>query len=165
MWFSAPLRKSPFMPSMPTAARCCGKTSSANKPGASMEATDIVLAPQWQATSWLRVRWCSGSAGAYSESTRYLIPKLRRGLKEVQMDSSVSFEKDIVPIFRQFRDSMMWRLDLTSFEDVKANASMIYSQIEWSPGTQPGMPPPPYPPLTAPQVAFFKAWKDGGFPP
>ena len=42
------------------------------------------------------------------------------------MDSSVSFEKDIVPIFRQFRDSMTWRLDLTSFEDVKANASTIY---------------------------------------
>jgi hypothetical protein len=81
------------------------------------------------------------------------------------MDSSVSFEKDIVPIFRQFRDSMTWRLDLTSFEDVKANASTIYSQILWSPGTQPGMPPPPYPPLTAAQVALFKAWKDGGFPP
>ena len=81
------------------------------------------------------------------------------------MDSSVSFEKDIVPIFRQFRDSMTWRLDLTSFEDVKANASTIYSQIQWSPGTQPGMPPPPYPPLTAAQVALIKAWKDGGFPP
>src|ERR1039457_4520441 len=79
MWFSVPLRKSPFMPSMPTAARCCGKTSSANKPGASMEATDIVLAPQWQATSWLRVRSCSASAGAYSESTRYRIPKRLEG--------------------------------------------------------------------------------------
>ena len=78
-----PLRKSPFMRSMPTAARCCGKTSSANKPGASMEATDIVLAPQWQATSWLRVRSCSASAGAYSESTRYRIKKLRERLEGV----------------------------------------------------------------------------------
>ena len=51
------------------------------------------------------------------------------------MDKSVSFEKDIVPIFRQFRDSMMWRLDLTSFDDLKANASMIYNQILWTPGT------------------------------
>jgi len=47
-------------------------------------------------------------------------------LEEAKMDKSVSFEKDIVPIFRQFRDSMMWRLDLTSFDDLKANASMIY---------------------------------------
>jgi hypothetical protein len=83
------------------------------------------------------------------------------------MDSSVSFEKDIVPIFRQFRDSMMWRLDLTSFADVKANASMIYNQILWTPGTPvtpPNMPPPPYPPLTQDEIALFKAWTDGGFP-
>src|SRR5580704_15241987 len=56
-------------------------------------------------------------------------------LEEAKMDKSVSFEKDIVPIFRQFRDSMMWRLDLTSFDDLKANASMIYNQILWTPGT------------------------------
>jgi hypothetical protein len=55
-------------------------------------------------------------------------------LEEAKMDKSVSFEKDIVPIFRQFRDSMMWRLDLTSFDDLKANASMIYNQILWTPG-------------------------------
>jgi hypothetical protein len=86
------------------------------------------------------------------------------------MDKSVSFEKDIVPIFRQFRDSMMWRLDLTSFDDVKANASAIYGQIVWTPGTlptpptPPNMPPPPYPPLTQAQIALFKAWMDGDFP-
>ena len=88
-------------------------------------------------------------------------------LEEAKMDKSVSFEKDIVPIFRQFRDSMMWRLDLTSFDDLKANASMIYNQILWTPGTPvtpQNMPPPPYPPLTQAEIALFKAWMDGGFP-
>jgi hypothetical protein len=75
------------------------------------------------------------------------------------MDSSVSFEKDIVPIFRQFRGSMMWRFDLTRYEDVKANAAAIYGQIS----TQ-GMPPPPYPPLTPQQTSLFKAWMDSGYP-
>jgi hypothetical protein len=76
------------------------------------------------------------------------------------MGSSVSFEKDIAPIFRQFRGSMMWRFDLTKFEDVKANAAMIYSQIL----PNGGMPPPPFPALTAHQVALFKDWMEGGFP-
>ena len=80
------------------------------------------------------------------------------------MGESVSFEKDIAPVFRQFRGSMMWRFDLTKFEDVKANASMIYQQIAPSEGGV-GMPPPPYPPLTTQQVAMFKTWMDEGFPP
>lgn len=42
----------------------------------------------------------------------------------------VSFERDIAPLFRQFRASMMWRLDLTKYGDVKANAQMILSQIQ-----------------------------------
>jgi hypothetical protein len=79
------------------------------------------------------------------------------------MSVSVSFEKDIAPVFRQFRGSMMWRLDLTKFEDVKANAAMIYSQIVPNEGSV-GMPPPPYPPLTNEQVASFKSWMDEGFP-
>jgi len=75
------------------------------------------------------------------------------------MTSSVSFEKDIVPVFRQFRGPMMWRLDLTKYEDVKANASMIYGQI-----SSHSMPPGPFPPLTAGQIAMFRAWMDGGYP-
>jgi hypothetical protein len=74
------------------------------------------------------------------------------------MDSSVSFDKDILPIFRQFRGSMMWRFDLTKFEDVKANAAAIYSQI-----SSESMPPPPFPPLTKTQISQFKSWMDGGF--
>jgi hypothetical protein len=76
---------------------------------------------------------------------------------------AVSFEKDIAPLFRQFRSSMMWRLDLTKFEDVKANAPMIYGQIVPNLGIV-GMPPPPYPPLTTEQIATFKSWMDEGFP-
>jgi hypothetical protein len=72
---------------------------------------------------------------------------------------SVSFEKDIVPIFRQFRGSMMWRLDLTRYEDVKANAAVIFVQI-----TTQQMPPPPYPLLTTAQIVLFKTWMEGGFP-
>jgi hypothetical protein len=74
------------------------------------------------------------------------------------MDSPVSFEKDIVPVFRQFRGSMMWRFDLTKIDDVKANAAAIYGQISSN-----SMPPPPYPPLTKKQIDRFKAWMDGGF--
>jgi hypothetical protein len=73
--------------------------------------------------------------------------------------SSVSFQKDIVPIFRQFRASMTWRFDLTKYEDVKSNAPMIYSQINGQ-----AMPPPPYPPLTPEQIALFKDWMDSGCP-
>ncbi|MFZ6767621.1 hypothetical protein ACO0LM_11105 [Undibacterium sp. Di26W] len=72
--------------------------------------------------------------------------------------SMVSFEKDIAPLFNQFRASMMWRLDLTDYEQVKANAAMVLTQI------QGGMPPPPYPPLTTAQVAMFQAWINQGFP-
>jgi hypothetical protein len=79
------------------------------------------------------------------------------------MEPSVSFANDIVPVFRQFRGSMMWRFDLTKYDDVKANAQAIYSQISTPPNLG-GMPPAPYPPLTKEQIAAFKSWMDQGFP-
>jgi hypothetical protein len=75
------------------------------------------------------------------------------------MQYSVSFAKDLAPIFRQFRGSMTWRFDLTKYEDVKANAASIWAQFSTS-----QMPPPPYPPLSPQQLAMFKAWMDEGFP-
>jgi len=75
------------------------------------------------------------------------------------MKSTVSFEKDIVPIMHQFRGSMLWRFDLTRYEDVRGNANEIYGQIS----TQ-QMPPAPYPPLTSEQVKLFKTWMAEGFP-
>jgi hypothetical protein len=77
------------------------------------------------------------------------------------MDSPVSFEKDIAPVFRQYRGSMMWRFDLTDYDDVKVNASAIWGQISTKPA---GMPPPPFAPLTAEQIATFKKWMDTGYP-
>ena len=75
------------------------------------------------------------------------------------MDSSVSFARDIAPVFRQFRGSMTWRFDLTDYDDVKSNASVIYGKISTK-----QMPPTPFPPLTKAQIAAFKTWMDSGFP-
>ena len=58
---------------------------------------------------------------------------------------------------------MMWRFDLTKFEDVQANASLIYAQLIPVGGVI-NMPPPPFPPLTDAQVAMFKKWMDEGCP-
>lgn len=74
--------------------------------------------------------------------------------------TTVSFKDDIAPLFRPFRGSMMWRLDLADYESVKLNASIIHDVIQ--PGN--GMPPPPFPPLTAEQVACFQRWIDQGYP-
>jgi hypothetical protein len=54
----------------------------------------------------------------------------------------------------------MWRFDLTKYEDVKANASAILTNIE----PNGGMPPPPFPPLTAEQVSLFQQWIAEQFP-
>lgn len=72
----------------------------------------------------------------------------------------VSFASDIMPLFKQFQGPMMWRLDLTSYDAVKANASTIWDQI-----ASKSMPPPPFPPLSDAQIATFKAWMSSGFPP
>ena len=74
--------------------------------------------------------------------------------------ASVSFQKDIVPMFYEFRGPMLWRLDLTKYEDVKANAAMIYNQM-----IQSGMPPPPFPSFTADQTKLFQQWMTEGFKP
>jgi hypothetical protein len=73
-----------------------------------------------------------------------------------------SFATDIMPIFKQFQGPMMWRLDLTSYEAVVANAATIYSRIS-DPGNP--MPPPPFPPLTQEQIDTFNTWMQNGCPP
>ncbi len=74
--------------------------------------------------------------------------------------SQVSFAGDIVPIFEPYQEQMMWRFDLTSYGAVKANAQAIFGQIS----TQ-SMPPQPFQPLTAEQIATFLAWMNAGYPP
>lgn len=81
-------------------------------------------------------------------------------LEHTTMSTRVSFEQDIVPLFTQYRGSMLWRLDLTQYESMKRNAAMVYNQIS----TQ-SMPPPPYPPMTPAQIQLFKTWMDQGYPP
>jgi hypothetical protein len=75
--------------------------------------------------------------------------------------ATLSFQNDIAPIFYQYRGPMMWRFDLTRYDDVKANASVIYGMIV--PGG--GMPPPPFPPLPDDQVKLFQQWMFEGCPP
>jgi hypothetical protein len=87
-------------------------------------------------------------------------PRERRTVSTAAAPPSVSFANDIMPLFKQFQGPMMWRLDLTNYDAVKANAQTIYDQIS----TQ-SMPPPPFPPLKDEQIAAFKLWMDSGFPP
>ena len=79
---------------------------------------------------------------------------------EPQPIMPVSFSTDILPILRQFRGSMLWRLDLTRYDHVKAKAELIYGQI-----SQHAMPPPPYPPLTDSEINMFKRWMQSGCSP
>ena len=74
--------------------------------------------------------------------------------------ATVSFANDIAPLLHQFRGQMMWRFDFDSYDEVKANASQIFSRIK-----NKGMPPPPFQPLTDAQIATFGAWIQQGFPP
>lgn len=73
-----------------------------------------------------------------------------------------SFAADIEPIFRPFVSYMSWRLNLGSYDHVKTNAQIILNRI-----TEPDnpMPPSPFTPLTANQIATFKQWMDDGCPP
>ncbi|WP_263352907.1 hypothetical protein [Acidicapsa acidisoli] len=63
-------------------------------------------------------------------------------------------------MFVPFRASMLWRLDLTNYADVKANASLIYTQIS----TQ-QMPPTPYDTFSSTQVELFQSWIAKGCQP
>lgn len=70
-----------------------------------------------------------------------------------------TFERDIKPLFEQFRGPMMWRLDLGDYDAVVGNAGTIYNQISTN-----SMPPPPFPSLTAAQIATFNTWMNNGCP-
>jgi hypothetical protein len=80
--------------------------------------------------------------------------------------AAVSFENDVMPILFQFKGQMMWRLDLTSYEQVKANAQLIYDVITAGPDSpHTRMPAPPFPPLTESQIQTFKQWMVDGLLP
>jgi hypothetical protein len=75
------------------------------------------------------------------------------------MDEQVSFERDIRPLFRDGDiRSMSFAFDLSSYDDVRTNASGIHDRL--AAGTMPcdtAWPPE--------NVARFQAWIDGGFTP
>jgi hypothetical protein len=73
-------------------------------------------------------------------------------------DSSVSYESDIKPLFRdKDRERMEFAFDLWSYEDVKENAPLILERL--SDGDMPcdGAWPDD-------QVALFKHWVESGTP-
>jgi hypothetical protein len=74
--------------------------------------------------------------------------------------AATSFANDVMPILNQFKGQMMWRFDLTSYDQMKANAALIYNRIQTK-----QMPPPPFPPLSDEQIRTFKSWMDGGCQP
>jgi hypothetical protein len=78
--------------------------------------------------------------------------------------ADITFQNDIVPIFKPFQENMMWRFDLTSYDTVVANADMIYARISNQDGAG-YMPPPPFSPLTNAQIDMFHQWMTSGFKP
>jgi hypothetical protein len=47
--------------------------------------------------------------------------------------ATVSFANDIAPTLFKYRGQMAWRLDLASYDDVKANANLIAGQLAGDP--------------------------------
>jgi hypothetical protein len=76
--------------------------------------------------------------------------------------TTLSFARDIRPMFEPFAAAMMWRFDLTNYTAVMANAQTIFERIS-SPDN--AMPPPPYPMLTAAQIKQFNDWMKQGCNP
>lgn len=76
---------------------------------------------------------------------------------------ATSFKNDIAPMFAPYRANMMWRFDITDYETVKNNATLIYARITgYSVGNQ--MPPYPMEALSAANQQLFKQWMSEGFP-
>jgi hypothetical protein len=75
------------------------------------------------------------------------------------MEQQVTFQQDIRPLFRDGDiRSMSFAFDLSSYDDVRANADAIHQRL--ANGTMPcdaAWPPD--------NVARFQAWIDGGFAP
>ena len=74
----------------------------------------------------------------------------------------LSFARDIKPLFRTIDIDHMkpLGLDLSSYDDVKKHASIIYDQVNHG-----KMPPPPNASWPQDRVQIFKTWMDGGMQP
>jgi hypothetical protein len=69
------------------------------------------------------------------------------------------WEEDIAGIFYPFIEQMMWRFDLSRYEDVRANANVILGRINGG-----GMPPPNFPPLSNDQITTYENWVNNDCP-
>ena len=76
--------------------------------------------------------------------------------------ATLSFANDIAPTLFKYRGQMAWRLDLASYDDVKANAEIIIGLII---GDPPQMPPPPFDPFPQSFIDAFTNWMNQGYPP
>ena len=78
------------------------------------------------------------------------------------MRNSLSFARDIRPLFREIDVDHMKRanLDLSDYATVKAKARAIEQAV-----AEGSMPPRPDPPWSAEMVTTLKAWIDEGCPP
>ena len=71
----------------------------------------------------------------------------------------MSFDTDIRSLFRpEDVEVMLWAFDLSSYEEVKANAEAIYERL--ADGTMPC-----YGAWPADNVERFRTWIDNGFAP
>ncbi len=77
----------------------------------------------------------------------------------------LSFATDIAPTLQQFRQYMLWRLDLTKYEDVAANALHIQGVITGTDQLAAQMPPAGWEPLPDGFVATFASWIAQNCPP
>ena len=77
----------------------------------------------------------------------------------------VSFKKDIAKPLSPYRDFMLWRLDLSSYDDVKANAWHIYAVMIGEDPLAAPMPPPGFGTLPDGFISTFQNWISQGFPP
>lgn len=71
----------------------------------------------------------------------------------------VTFTRDIGPLLSQYREEMMWRIDLSNYEQVKANRVLIQTRLH---STDDPMPPKPFGPWSSDQVALFDRWIEDG---
>lgn len=77
--------------------------------------------------------------------------------------ATVSFANDIAPTLYKYRGQMAWRLDLASYDDVKANAAIILGALNGN--SNAGiMPPPPFDPLPQSFIDAFSNWINSGYP-
>ena len=77
--------------------------------------------------------------------------------------ADITFSADIMPKFKQYQGPMMWRLDITNYDEVVENVVMITSRITATDDSR--MPPPPFPPLPQDFIETFLAWVAGGKKP